>query len=199
MKKMVIRNEEINIPDYYEQVETKLSEPKDSVVFQYATENASCFVIGYPKDYSQSLPRTKSELIEGIRHYLGNNQGLIQVEAEKDYVFSIVKELKEPSGVQYIMTYQRFCPEYIVHIQGVFDEINMTGIRDTTILEMCLSNNLVSINKETLEGWTHDPYDETITEGALMNISEEEDFDELFPGFPLTICRELIQTFNKKI
>ena len=41
-------------------------------------------------------------------------------------------------------------------------------------------------------GWSRDPYDDTITTGALMNQSEEEEYDEMFSGFPLSMCREFI-------
>ena len=45
-------------------------------------------------------------------------------------------------------------------------------------------------------GWAKDPYDDTIREGALMNLSEREEFDEQFPGFPLSMCREFVRTVN---
>ena len=45
--------------------------------------------------------------------------------------------------------------------------------------------------------WARDPYDSTIKEGALMNMSEAEEYDEHFPGFPLSMCRELLHTIEK--
>ena len=49
------------------------------------------------------------------------------------------------------------------------------------------------------QGWTCDPYDEKIDRGALMNISEQERFDEMFPGFPLSMCRELVKFLNGEV
>ena len=37
-----------------------------------------------------------------------------------------------------------------------------------------------------------DPYDEDWKKGVLMNVSELEEFDQFFPGFPLTLCREFV-------
>ena len=41
-------------------------------------------------------------------------------------------------------------------------------------------------------GWAHDPYDHSTT-GFVMNMSELPDFDQQFPGHPLTLARELLQ------
>ncbi len=46
-------------------------------------------------------------------------------------------------------------------------------------------------------GWAQDPYDKNIKHGALMNISEQEKFDDKFFGFPLSMCREFIKALGK--
>ena len=53
-------------------------------------------------------------------------------------------------------------------------------------------NPIVNVN-DPFEGWSKDPYDENITTGVLMNQSEKEEYDEMFPGFPLTMCREFVR------
>ena len=132
--------------------------------------------------------------IAGIRQFLGENQGLIEAIAETDYVFSIVKTLKQPSGVQYVLTYQKFYPEFILNIQAFFEETGMTGIRDNVVYEMCRRQNIVGTEDDPFSGWTQDPYDANVKTGALMNISEQKQFDEKFPGFPLSMCREFVRT-----
>lgn len=77
---------------------------------------------------------------------------MIQVEASEDYVYSIVKSMKEPSGVQYILTYQKFYPGFILNIQAYFDEIGTTGIRDSMVYEQCRRENLVG--KRCTRRWT---------------------------------------------
>ncbi len=171
-------------------------DPENSIPYMVQTTNAMCFALIFPVDESKSLPRTKEALIAGIRSFLSEKQGLIQVEAYDDHVFSIVKTLKESSGVQYILTYQKFYPEFILNIQAYFEEIGNTGIRDSVCFEICCRKNLVGGSDNPLEGWAKDPYDETITTGALMNLSETEQFDEQFPGYPLTMCREFLRTIQ---
>jgi hypothetical protein len=111
----------------------------------------------------------------------------------KDYVYSIVKNLREPSRVQYILTYQRFYKDFILNVQAFFEEAGTTGIRDTMVYALCSNEGLIGDDDENpLAGWTQDPYDAEITKGALMNLSEQEQFDEQFPGFPLSMCRAFI-------
>ena len=186
----------ISIPEYYQKVDSMPDDPADSVPYLVQTGNAMCFALIFPIDESKSLPRTKTSLISGIRQFLGENQGLIQVEAAEDYVYSIVKTLKEPSGVQYILNYQRFYPEFILNVQAFFEEIGTTGTRDSVVYEICRRQGLVGADGDVFKGWAKDPYDETITEGALMNLSEQEQFDEQFPGFPLSLCREFVRSMS---
>ena len=193
---ITISGKMITIPDYYQKVDSMPDDPENSIPYMVQTGNAMCFVLIFPVDESKSLPRTKESLIAGIRPCLSEKQGLIQVEAYDDYVFSIVKTLKEPSGVQYILTYQRFYPEFILNIQAYFEEIGTTGIRDTIGYELCRRQNLVGGDDDPFEGWVKDPYDETVKTGALMNLSESEQFDKQFPGFPLTMCREFLRAIR---
>ena len=193
---ITINGKMITIPDYYQKVDSMPDDPENSIPYMVQTGNAMCFVLIFLVDESKSLPRTKESLIAGIRPCLSEKQGLIQVEAYDDYVFSIVKTLKEPSGVQYILTYQRFYPEFILNIQAYFEEIGTTGIRDTIGYELCRRQNLVGGDDDPFEGWVKDPYDETVKTGALMNLSESAQFDEQFPGFPLTMCREFLRAIQ---
>lgn len=191
---ITIKDKTIIIPGYYQKVDSMPGDPDNSVPYMVQTGNTMCFALFSPVDESASLPRTRESLIAGIRPYLNEKQGLIQVEANDSCVFSIVKTLKEPSGVQYILTYQKFFSDFILNIQAYFEEIGTTGIRDTIGYELCRRQHLVGNGDDPFEGWAKDPYDETIKTGALMNLSEMEQFDEQFPGFPLTMCREFIHT-----
>ncbi|MBP3295608.1 MAG: hypothetical protein J6M27_03420 [Lachnospiraceae bacterium] len=199
MEKQVIsiNGEKVYLPDYFHKVASMSGDPENSIPYEVYTENAGCLAFISPVDYSKSLPREREELIRGIRSFLSDNQGIIEVTAENNYVYSIVKNLKEPSGVQYILTYQRFCKDFIVNVQAFFEEMGTTGIRDNVVYMMCQNEKMVGNDQDPFAGWVRDPYDESISTGALMNISEQERFDELFPGFPLTMCREFIRCIVK--
>jgi len=43
------------------------------------------------------------------------------------------------------------------------------------------------------EGWVADPYDPTYMQGALMNLSEKEEYDEAFPNHPLSQARKIVK------
>ena len=190
---VMVNGKTITIPEYYQKVDSMPEDPKESIPFMARTGNAMCFALIFPVDESKSLPRTKEALISGIRQFLGENQGLIQVEATEDYVYSIVKTLKEPSGVQYTLTFQRFYPDFILNIQAFFEETGTTGIRESVVYEIYRRQNPVRLDDDPFAGWARDPYDETIREGSLMNLSEQEQFDEQFPEFPLSMCREFLR------
>ena len=56
----------------------------------------------------------------------------------------------------------------------------------------CRDQGIVGTDEDPFAGWMSDPYDEDWKKGVLMNVSELEEFDQFFPGFPLTLCREFI-------
>ena len=193
---VTINGKTISIPEYYQKVDSLPDDPEGSVPYMVQTPNAICLALITPVDESESLPRNKGHLIAGIRQFLSENQGLIQIEVAEDHVYSIVKTLMKPSGVHYTLTYQIFYPDFILNIQAHFEEIGTTGIRDNVVLGWYQRQNLVGNDVDPFAGWNRDPYDESIKEGALMNLSEQEQFDEKFPGFPLSMCREFVKALE---
>lgn len=183
----------VTFPSYYHKVDSMPGDPENSVPYEVQTPNAGCIVFISAEDYSRSLPREQDELIDGIRQFLSDNQGLIKVVAEKDYVYSIVKNLKEPHGVQYILTYQKFYNDFLINIQGFFEEAGMTGIRESMVYAILKGEDALGNDEDPFAGWVKDPYDDSVITGARMNLSEQEEFDEKFPGFPLSMCRELVK------
>lgn len=190
---VTINGRTITIPAYYERVDSMPGDPEGSVAYAAQTDNVMCFALIFPVDESRALPREQSELIGGIRQFLSEKQGLIRAEASEERAYSIVKTLKEHGGVQYGLSYQRFYPEFVLDVQAFFEEVGMTGQRDSVVYDLCRREGLVGNADDPFAGWARDPYDESVTEGALMNLSEDEQFDEYFPGFPLTMCREFVR------
>lgn len=197
-KKIDLNGAGFLIPDYYQQVESMPEDPDNSTPFLARTENTICFILAQPVDMSQSLPRTKEDLISGIRECLGPNQGLIEVKAEKDYVFSIIKSLMDPGGVEYTLTYQRFFSDFILQIHGFFEETRITGQRDSVVFELCRRQGIVGTEDGIFKGWSCDPYDKNIHQGKLMNISEHEEYDSMFPRHPISMCREFIRVLTSR-
>lgn len=148
------------------------------------------------------MPFDRDTLIEGIRHaqaVMAGQAGLVEADAARTasgvpYVYSIMKIRAEPTGVQYNLTLH-LAGDRPLQVQGHFVEGNRTGVRDATVYEVAMRHNWVTPPNEEdpTGGWAHDPYDGS-TAGFVMNMSELPDFDQQFPGHPLTMARELLRS-----
>ena len=108
----------------------------------------------------------------------------------KRYVYSIVKSGKDPSGVQYILVFQIEYSNLVLNIQSFYDEIGVTGIRDSAVYELALREGKV---RNTFEDWMEDPYDPSYVKGLRMNISERPEYDVLFPEHALSVLRSFLR------
>lgn len=185
----------LKMPDYYVQVDSMPEDPADSVPMCAETSNAGIFVIYYPIEQYQAMPFGNAQaVIDGIHQALSESQGLIEVNTGKtalgaDYIYSIVKTLKEPHGVQYTLTYHIINDGKTVNLQGFFDEVGTTGVRDALVFEAYKRKGEFSDNTD---GWMQDPYDPEYTHGIRMNLSEQVGIDKSFPEHPLSMARELV-------
>ena len=87
-------------------------------------------------------------------------------------------------------------PEFVLNIQARFEEIGLTGWRDTLMYGLCRQQNLVGGGDDPYGEWVKDLYDETLRTGFLMNLSELEQFDKQFPESPLARCREFVRAID---
>ena len=100
-----------------------------------------------------------------------------------DTIKTIIKFPMKPAGIAYIGSYtipfKSF--SYVVKVQCI--EQGDTGMRDTIILEMMIRNGTVQLGEEQgiMKGWMRDPYDDSIHLPYMMNLSESEEFDKMFP------------------
>ena len=185
----------LKLPAIYRKIQTLPDDPLDSIAYGMQTPNALCMILAYPIPYEKTMPLNKEMVIDGIRHYLAESQGIIQVECDSTnnnvpYIYSIVKNISQ-EGSLYILT-MHFVDEIrqeAYAISAQFQEIGTTGIRETNVYEYARRNNMVD---EEANGWVKDPYDENFTYGIPMNLSENEMFDSAFPSHPLTQLRELL-------
>ncbi len=189
----------LHIPKYYTRVNSMPNDPEGSQPYMTQTETAGIFIMLFPAPSENSMPYDNAQAVSnGIHAALGEGQGLIEVEAGttgkgRRYIYSIVKTHKQPVGVQYTLTMH---VEYASHtecVQGFFDEINTTGLRDNTVLAMYMNET-----GGDMTGWFRDPYDPEYKHGLLMNASEEKDFDKHFPAHPLSMARELVAYICEK-
>ena len=195
LQQVKIGEMDISIPAYYGEMKAQPDDPENAKVFAVCSEHTMCFIRIYTIEEGAAMPLNQDAVIQGIHDCLAENQGLIQVECGKNYIYSIVKTHRgEMGGVQYTLTLDMKSDGCILHVQGFFDEDGMTGIRDTMVLELCHREGLVGKEDDFFYGWMSDPYDANYKRGLLMNLSEREEYDEMFPDFPLSLCSELART-----
>lgn len=186
-----------NIPLEFHKMNSMPGDPANSVAYGIQTQSSRCFLIMYPINNQAAMPyENVGAIIDGIHNTLTDTQGLVEVDAgitknNKKYVYSIVKTKLEPSGIQYILTMHIDMKNYTINIQAFFDEIGMTGLRDSSIMNKMISEGEIVL--PNMDGWFKDPYDETYKKGLLMNLSEQLKYDAMFPQHPLSEARSFIK------
>ena len=197
----MLKNDEmgmIRIPERYQKVKSLPEDPENSSAYAYQNEGAGCFLLSFPIPKESAMPYGQpEEAVKGIHEALGDNQGLIEVESGKTgfgspYIYSIVKSLKQPSGVQYCMTMHVDRGDFSAQVQGFFEELGTTGFRDALIFALAQNENLVKMTENGIEGWNQDPYDSTFVRGNTMNLSEKKEYDNQFPTHPLSEARKCV-------
>ena len=137
----------------------------------------------------------------------GVNAGLIlseNFEVNKDPLIYgvevLIKTIIEPMDLRYLSGYMYwikipFKNEYFELRLETNYEGQTTGHRDSMMM-MKISTELKVNPLEFMQMkvWEEDPYDSLYTRGALMNLSERQEYDKLFPYHPLSILRSKLMT-----
>lgn len=180
------------VPGCYQRVRSMPDDPQDAVPLAAESDASTAFVLLYPIPPEYAMPYDDPEaVIEGIHQAHGDDQGLVEVKSAKtqsgvSYIYSIVKTMMDPVGVQYGLAMDIETGGGALHVQGFFDEKGMTGTRVSVVFAMLSGRGEVGPD---MEGWARDPYDEAHTRGFLANLSEAAEYDALFPDDPLSMAR----------
>lgn len=184
------------MPDDYQLLNSMSDDPKNCLNYGKETDYSTTFIQLFAiSRFSAMSWGEDQKIIDGIHQSLAENQALIEVKCGKTrrgyrYVYSIVKTHNEPSGVQYFLLMQVFYGHAALNIKAFFSEKGITGKREAVVFEMACREGVVSISDTS--NWAYDPYDKNFKRDYLMNMSEEERYDQLFPEHPLTQCRNFI-------
>ena len=189
---------DLNMPAWMRKMDSVSVDPVDSVPYGYETPNAGCFVLARAVPLEHSLVSAgKQAIIDGLHRTLHDDQGLIEVEegktaAGRRYLYSVVKTLKQPSGVQYTLILDLDDADCSVTVHGTFDEKGTTGFRDSMVFAMLSNGGKVEVTEDGIKGWNADPYDPEYLKGSLMNCSETREYDTVFPLHPLSVLRQFV-------
>ena len=156
-------------------------------------------VLTWPVSIEESLSFDKKKVIEDYHSDMDDNVGLICVRSGYTrkgtrYVYAIRKircfdEEKEVKYTDYTLNFNIRINGIIYFINGSF---HSTGEVGGTRYPLDVLRNGSSELKLESEEWQKDPYDETFTKGFLMDWTEDEKYDGMFPDHPLSELRRFV-------
>ena len=200
--KITVSNTTISLPDDYKITRDYAMDNATVLLGSSDCSNELVIIRNIKED--ECIPWNKTDTVNGIREYLNENQGIIEVKQNEDYrahqyIYSIVKNVdRENGGCQYISTFQmKGDNNDVIMIQGNFIEAGQTGIRDTVVANKLIRKGEVTVEDKKLVNWFIDPYDPTYNKGMPMNKSEDSIYDKEFKDHPLSRTRRLIKYLIK--
>lgn len=196
---MYLDHNHFSIPKDYFKAKALPGDPPNSVVYEKDTQVSTCILMFFFIEKSQAMPFNDDQgIIDCLHNIIGDEQGIIEVKSGDTasgipFVYTVVKTLKKPSGVQYTLTLQLDFGTYVLNLQGQFGEEGFTGMRDAAVWEYAMREGIISCTDRSR--WSTDPYCPDFKKGVPMNLSEQERFDEVFPNHPLSELRRFVQFF----
>lgn len=170
--------------------------------FGKGTYAMSGIMMSWPVTDQESLPLTDTaELIKQFHHDMDDHQGLINAKCGltpkgNRYAYAIRKMFFEdedgnPQGpTDYELNFNIRINGKIHFINGSFQSRDkVPGNREAMLYLMTLGSSELQLEAEQ---WNSDPYDVNRKKGFLMNWTEDEKYDGLFPYHPLSEMRRFI-------
>ncbi len=189
------------LPDNFKVLEKMPEDPNGCVTYGMSTESCNAFIQAFPISSKKTMPFGDTRtIINGIHQSLGDNQALIEVKNGRTkkgrlFVYSIVKTRQKEHGVEYFLLMHVAYDDCALSVNAHFLEAGMTGYRDAAIWELAHRKGIVS--HEDKENWWFDPYDKDFKHPFLMNLSEKEELDKIFPEHPLTQARQFVKLITE--
>ena len=109
----------------------------------------------------------------------------------------IVKKPQQPSGMTYEGTLLLPRRDFSFTIRVLCRETGVTGRRDAAVFLRLAAEH--DVPEDTPDGWFSDPYDPLFEGRTLRNLSDDPEWDDLFPDHPLSRCRAHLQMLEERI
>ena len=112
----------INLPDAFIKLKSMEDDPPFSAAYGYENEASQVFTMLFPIQWQNAMPYDcKQAVVDGIHQALGDDQGLIEVnagttESGQRFIYSIVKTVQEAAGVQYCLTMHIDCQQLAISV-----------------------------------------------------------------------------------
>ena len=193
------------IPSKYEkandEIKTEAGFPVDNDIYCAFNDDTYAFIQFKTSLSDEPYDYDEQSLIDLIHDSIKENDddltGIVEIsggttKSGGKYIIQILKQSAiddngNHTGNQYLLDLyiQKDGEDQLV--EGNFVEVGTTGLRDTVILDKMMREGKVS--DDFPNGWAMDPYDPEFKKGFLMNLSEREEYDKLFPSHPLSEAR----------
>ena len=170
--------------------------------FGKGTFAMSGIMMSWPVTEQESLPLSDAKgLIQQFHDEMDDHQGLITVKCGltpkgNRYAYVIRKmyfadeQGNQESPTEYELNFNIRINGKIHFINGSFQEKDkVPGNRSGMLYLMSLGSSELQLETEA---WDRDPYDSNREKGFLMNWTEDEKYDGLFPYHPLSEMRRFI-------
>lgn len=192
----------LELGDQWQPLRSLPDDPPNTQVFGFKySDGVSGLLMMHTIAPEELMPLDSQKLIDDLRAgpEVSNGQaGFIGVDVSRTasgnpYVYSLMKIPGDHGGVHYNLTLH-LIGDHPMQIRGHFDQGGLTGTREAVVYEMARRQSMIHdpTTDDPTGGWAHDPFDYS-THGFVMNMSELPDFDEQFPGHPLSLARELLR------
>lgn len=202
-------DKQLELPEYWEKLNTLPTDPPVFSAFGYFTDQAICVATLAQLPQGHHMPQNFVQMLEYMKPALAESQGsLVDLIIDTSftgvpYVYTIVKfpkidEENRIVGVQYALTSHFKIDDKWYVLQGQFGEGSFTGRRDAVVTALMMSDGKVKLSEDgELLGWFTDKYgtdDENTMRPA--NLSDGTIFDEKFTEHPLSLARKLVALFT---
>lgn len=197
VQEIIIGDIQITIPASFAKLNRLPDDPPDMVAYATQTEQSTCMMFLQPIGIEYAMPYDEPQaVINEIHQTLSDDQGLIEVATAttntgRNTIWSIVKTSSPTACTQYALTMHIDWHSFTLQVQAFANEARVAGIREAQVHEFARRQGWIDSNGH---GWSQDPYDAEYHHGALMNISENDQFDNSFPNHPLSVIRRLTAT-----
>lgn len=159
--------------------------------------------------YSSSADLPSLKDIDGVRDYyrqqlLKSGGGIVEVELAPikglQAIRTIFKFPMEPKGMAYLGSWTIPFADYAFVVKIQSTEVEATGLRDNAVaVQMTMEGKISVGDDDSTQGWLYDPYGVELPDAILMNLSEQEMFDEAFPDHPLSRVRFILKAIAAEI
>jgi len=84
-------------------------------------------------------------------------------------------------------------------LKTICEEQGMTGVRDSFVADLMMRQGRVQLGPSGFVGWFADPYDPGFRAAHLRNLSDDAEYDAMFPDHPLSQARRILRMLEEHV